>query len=190
MRPVSVVVLEVLVDDDYKMATTEDEHPVQTFAPDGPDEAFGKGVGPWSFDRRSNDQGQSRSTRDNGHLKTERWRQWRFEFEPGHHSFSIVGSVISESDCTDHNPCSRTGRGWGGPIVMVRALVRVRAIEVLRSKRHLITLPASLAHDLHNPSSAQRSGRYDYGSEGCRFESCRAREIVWVFSLVRGRNSV
>jgi hypothetical protein len=51
MRPVAVVVLDVLVDDDFEMSTTEDEHPVQTFTPDGSDEALGECVGPWSPER-------------------------------------------------------------------------------------------------------------------------------------------
>jgi len=55
MRPVGVVVLDVLVDDGFEMLTTEDEHPVQTFTPDSPDEALGDGVGTGSFDRRSDD---------------------------------------------------------------------------------------------------------------------------------------
>jgi hypothetical protein len=33
MRPVGVVVPDVLMDDDFEMLTTEDEHPVQTFTP-------------------------------------------------------------------------------------------------------------------------------------------------------------
>ena len=44
MRSVAVVVLDVLVDDGLEMSTTEDEHPVQAFTPDGADEAFGEGL--------------------------------------------------------------------------------------------------------------------------------------------------
>jgi hypothetical protein len=55
MRPVAVVVLDVLMDHGFEMSTTEDEHPVQTFTPNGPDEALGEGVGTGSLDRRSND---------------------------------------------------------------------------------------------------------------------------------------
>jgi len=51
VRPVAVVVLDVLVDDGFEVASAEDEHPVQTFTPDGLDEAFGECVGPWSPDR-------------------------------------------------------------------------------------------------------------------------------------------
>src|ERR1039457_3866875 len=43
MRPVAVVVLDVLVDDGLEMSTTEDEHPVQTFTPDSTDEALSDG---------------------------------------------------------------------------------------------------------------------------------------------------
>jgi hypothetical protein len=44
MRPVAVVVLDILVDDGLEMSTTEDEHPVQTFTPDSTDEALSDGV--------------------------------------------------------------------------------------------------------------------------------------------------
>src|SRR5665213_1953991 len=44
MGPVAVVVLDVLVDDSFEMSTTEDEHPVQAFTPDGTNEALGEGV--------------------------------------------------------------------------------------------------------------------------------------------------
>jgi hypothetical protein len=45
MRPVAVVVLGVLAEYSFEMSTTEDEHPVQTLAPDSPDETLGQGVG-------------------------------------------------------------------------------------------------------------------------------------------------
>ena len=34
MRPMAVVVLDVLVDYGFEMSTTEDEYPIQTFTPD------------------------------------------------------------------------------------------------------------------------------------------------------------
>jgi hypothetical protein len=42
------------MDDDFEMATTGDEHPVQTFTPDSSDKALSEGVGTGSFDRRAN----------------------------------------------------------------------------------------------------------------------------------------
>jgi hypothetical protein len=51
MRPVAVVVLDVLVDDDFEMSTTENEHSVQTFTPDSTDEALSEGVGTRCPDR-------------------------------------------------------------------------------------------------------------------------------------------
>jgi len=53
MRPVAVVVHDVLVDDDFEMATTEDEHPVQTFTPDSANETLSEGIGPRSPYRSS-----------------------------------------------------------------------------------------------------------------------------------------
>ena len=53
MRPVAVVVLDVLVDDDFEMATTKDEHPVETFTPDSANETLSEGIGPRSPDRSS-----------------------------------------------------------------------------------------------------------------------------------------
>src|ERR1039457_2809411 len=53
MRPVAVVVLDVLMDDGFEMSTTEDEHPVQTFTPDSTDEALGEGVRAGRPDRSS-----------------------------------------------------------------------------------------------------------------------------------------
>ncbi len=55
MRPVTVVVLDVLVDDGFEMSTAEDKHPVQTFTPDRADESFSEGVGTGSFDRGLDD---------------------------------------------------------------------------------------------------------------------------------------
>jgi hypothetical protein len=55
MRSVAVVVVDVRMDDGFEMSTTGDEHPVQTFTPDCPDEALSQGVGTRSFDWRSND---------------------------------------------------------------------------------------------------------------------------------------
>ena len=55
MGPVNVVVLDVLVDYDLEMPTTEDKHPVKTLTPDRADEAFGVGVGTRCTDWRTND---------------------------------------------------------------------------------------------------------------------------------------
>jgi hypothetical protein len=54
VRSVAVVVLDVLTDDGFEMATTEDEHPVQTFTPDSADEALSEGGGTGSPDRSAN----------------------------------------------------------------------------------------------------------------------------------------
>ena len=45
MRPVTVVVLDVPMDDGFEVSATEDEHPVKTFTPDSPDESLGECVG-------------------------------------------------------------------------------------------------------------------------------------------------
>ena len=55
MRPVTVVVLDVLVDNGFELSTPEDQHPVQTFTSDGPHEALGEGVGSRCPDRRTED---------------------------------------------------------------------------------------------------------------------------------------
>lgn len=55
MRPGVVVVLDVLMDHGFEISTTEDHHPVQTFTPDGPDEALSEGVGSRCPDRRTED---------------------------------------------------------------------------------------------------------------------------------------
>ena len=55
MRPMAVVVLDVLVDHGLDISTTEDEHPVQTFAPDRADEALSEGVGTRCPDRSPDD---------------------------------------------------------------------------------------------------------------------------------------
>ena len=49
MRPLAVVVLDVLMDDGFEMSVTEDEHSVQTFTANGPDEALSEGVGSGSL---------------------------------------------------------------------------------------------------------------------------------------------
>jgi hypothetical protein len=53
MGPMAVVVLYVLVNHSSEMATTEDEHPVQTFTPDSANEALSEGVCPGRSDRSS-----------------------------------------------------------------------------------------------------------------------------------------
>src|SRR5664280_474294 len=55
MRPVTVVVLDVPMDDCFEVATTKDEHPVQTFTPDSADEALSEGVCTRRPDRSSDD---------------------------------------------------------------------------------------------------------------------------------------
>lgn len=55
MRSVAVVVPDILMDDGFKMSTTEAQHPVQTFTSDGADEALGKGIGQWCPDRGTDD---------------------------------------------------------------------------------------------------------------------------------------
>lgn len=44
---VGVVMLDVLCQDRFKMALVEDEHPVETVAPQGPNDAFADGVWGW-----------------------------------------------------------------------------------------------------------------------------------------------
>jgi hypothetical protein len=54
MRPVAVVVLDVLVDYAFEMSTTEDEYPIQTLTSDRADEAFGECIGTRCPDRSTN----------------------------------------------------------------------------------------------------------------------------------------
>ena len=53
MRPVTVVVLDVVMDEGSEVAFAEDEHPVETFTPDSADEALCEGVGTRCPDRSS-----------------------------------------------------------------------------------------------------------------------------------------
>src|SRR5664280_346992 len=53
--PVSVVVDDVVGQDIFQMASTEDQHPVQTLMTDGVDEALGEGVGPRCAHRGADD---------------------------------------------------------------------------------------------------------------------------------------
>src|SRR5665213_1436007 len=55
VRPVSVVVGDVLGQDSFQMSTTEDEHPVEALSTYGADEALGEGVGLRSPDRGADD---------------------------------------------------------------------------------------------------------------------------------------
>ena len=55
MRPMAVVVVDVLVDDGFEMATTEDEYSIQTFTTDGSYKPFSEGVGSRCPDRRPKD---------------------------------------------------------------------------------------------------------------------------------------
>jgi hypothetical protein len=43
------------MDDRLSISTAEDQHPVQTFTPDGANEALGEGIGPCSPDRGVDD---------------------------------------------------------------------------------------------------------------------------------------
>ena len=45
MRSVEVVVVDVLADHTFEMATTEDEHPVEALTTNGSDEPLCEGVG-------------------------------------------------------------------------------------------------------------------------------------------------
>ena len=53
MRPMAVVVVDVLSEDGFELTPVEDQHPVETLAADGADEALGKGVGSRGSDRRA-----------------------------------------------------------------------------------------------------------------------------------------
>ena len=55
MRPMGVVVLDVLVNHGVEMMSAEDQHPVQTFTPDGSDEMFSEGVCTGCPDRGADD---------------------------------------------------------------------------------------------------------------------------------------
>ena len=45
MRPVAVVVLDVLVDDGFKVTSADDEHAIDKFPANGAHESLGEGVG-------------------------------------------------------------------------------------------------------------------------------------------------
>ena len=51
MRPVTVVVLDVLVDDGFEMASADDEHPVEALATYRPHKVLGKRIGTRGPDR-------------------------------------------------------------------------------------------------------------------------------------------
>jgi len=55
MGPVTVVVVDILVDHGFEMPTTEDQHPVEALTTHGASEALGEGVGPWRSDRGADD---------------------------------------------------------------------------------------------------------------------------------------
>ena len=44
MRPMAVVVVDVLSEDGFELTPVEDQHPVETLAADGADEALGKAL--------------------------------------------------------------------------------------------------------------------------------------------------
>jgi hypothetical protein len=44
MRPVAVVVLDVLVQHGFEVTSSDDDHPIKAFTADGADEALGKCV--------------------------------------------------------------------------------------------------------------------------------------------------
>jgi hypothetical protein len=46
VRPMGVVVHQVLAKDDLEVPAPEDEDPIQALSPDRPDESFGEGIGP------------------------------------------------------------------------------------------------------------------------------------------------
>jgi hypothetical protein len=60
-----------------------------------------------------------------------------------------------------------------------------------RSSRRVSCPSECTTHDLQIcdilgfPGNGQDDSGSPYGSEGCRFESCRARQILGMFSLVR-----
>ena len=47
MQALQVVVIDVLGENEIEQAATEDQHPVETLAADGPDERLGEGIAPW-----------------------------------------------------------------------------------------------------------------------------------------------
>ncbi len=53
MRPVAVVVLNVLMGDSFEVAAAEDQHPVQTLTSDSPDEALSESVNTGGSNRSS-----------------------------------------------------------------------------------------------------------------------------------------
>jgi len=57
VRPLVIVVPHVLVEHSLKMASTPDQHPVQTLLPDGPHPALGERVGVRRLDRGRDDLG-------------------------------------------------------------------------------------------------------------------------------------
>ena len=57
MGSVRVVMLHVLGKDCFEVTPSEDEHPVETLAPDGADDALTDGVGPGRSDGGGDDSG-------------------------------------------------------------------------------------------------------------------------------------
>ena len=55
MRPMAVVMIDVLGEDGFELTPVEDQHPVEALPTDRADEALGKGVGPRGSDRRADD---------------------------------------------------------------------------------------------------------------------------------------
>jgi hypothetical protein len=51
MRSMAVVVLDVGAERALELAATDDQYPVEAFAPHGADEALGEGVRPWGLHR-------------------------------------------------------------------------------------------------------------------------------------------
>ena len=54
MRPVAVVVLDVLTDDGFEVTSADDEHAIDALPADGANKAFGKCMGTRSSDRSTN----------------------------------------------------------------------------------------------------------------------------------------
>ena len=61
VRTLLVVVGDILAKNPLQVTATEDEHPVETFGPNGPDPSFGVGVRPRRTDRRLDHPGALRS---------------------------------------------------------------------------------------------------------------------------------
>lgn len=59
MRPVAVVVLDVLMDHGFEVASTDDEHAINALQADGPVETFGECIGARSSDRGKDGPGTS-----------------------------------------------------------------------------------------------------------------------------------